>query len=413
MFFSKTDKNKDGGEAEGRAALVFDFGSASVKILLCHYFEDRVEILSGAKVKYPQDAFDSEGEMLTEQVAGAIKKVLPGLLSQTANTNLPVIVGIGGLNVEGYASQINYRRAKKDKVIDQQEFQFILKRIEERAGQIITGMIAWETGQGQGAGLVNSEILDLSLDGYTVDSPVGLRGETLSCVVYNAYASQRTLRSLLRIVKLLGMQLFSITSSMYATLRSVLERYGQSASVVVLDIGGRLTEVGIVKGGRILGHQGFDVAGQSFTDSIVDELGHTHEEAEILKLGFSAGKLPGTAMKDIREIVSSDCKVFISGVELILKEFPGLHGAPEQFLLTGGGSLLPGLLSSMQATSFEPEKPSRAEMLLPKELHGFRDLTGLINSAADIGPLAVAADAVDLMREAKNPWSKWGAIFKK
>jgi len=398
MFFKKNSERTNSSKTP---VLVFDFGTTSVKILRCNYSMDKVEILDGRKVVYPAGVISGDelehGERLLEPLAEAVA-VLSGDDKQEV---FSAVVGIGGLSVAGFTSQINYRRARTESTITAAEFQSILKKVENRADQIMRKLIAWETAEGNTSKLINSEVLDLSLDGYPVASPVGSAGKKLSFIVYNSYTKEVNLQAITALIADLKLDLVSVSPTMYAQLRLLLENSDQNFSGLLLDVGGKTTELGLVTNGRIIGHLAFDVAGESFSRSIAEELEEDLERGESLKLGFSAGKLPEELSKDVREIVASDCKVFLSGVELLLKEFPGTQGVPKQIYVSGGGGLLPGLVASIQTASSGEETGSKIAIsalgISPKEIGGYQDLTGKLNSAADFPAVTVALDAADLV----------------
>ncbi|PIR97175.1 MAG: hypothetical protein COT91_02830 [Candidatus Doudnabacteria bacterium CG10_big_fil_rev_8_21_14_0_10_41_10] len=394
--FTKKEKQSQ----KNTPALVFDFGTESVKVLLCNYVEDRVEILDGAKVKYNLGGINLDQNFLSQNLVEQLSGPVKSLIDKSKNPVKLAVIGIGGLTVEGYTSKINYRRVNENKEITETEFKEILKRVEERADQIMRKTIAWETAESEVVALISSEVLDISLGGYSMATPVGSNGEKLSFVVYNSYTKEKNLKTIVETVKNLGLQVVSVTVDSYAVMRVVVDSQGESVSAVVLDIGAKTTDVGIIDAGRILGHAGLDLAGSSFTQSIAEELHKEIPEAEAAKFAFASAKLDGDIMKEVRGAVASDCKVFVSGVELVLKEFPGLSGIPDKVYLVGGGSLLPGIIAGLQSSTWgesgEYESWLRADNLLPKDIEGFVDLTGQLNSSADVPILSVALDSIDL-----------------
>lgn len=415
MLFFKSKKSEEAKPS--KPVLVFDFGSESVKMLHCNYLEYGLEILGGKKVAYPQGSLSSEGLIRPEAVQPALGEAVRQFFPEGPRKNaISAVVGIGGLGIEGYTSQITYRRAMGKKPIENTEFKTIVKRVLERAEQIMSKKVAWETDLGREMTLLNSEILDITLDGYSVASPVGSAGEKMTFLVYNAYLKADQLKSVAACVHNLDLEIISISSSIYSLLRTVMEAYGQRLSALILDIGGKTSDVGVISSGRILGHINFDAGGSAFTESIAEEFHKDHQEAEQLKLGFAGAKLDEPVMKEIREIIASDCKVYLSGVELVLKEFPGLPGLPETVLVAGGGGLLPGIVPYLQSARWQTGPAAaenlRVEVLTPKNFKGFTDATGKLNSSADVPILSVALDARDLVWQGGPGGSFWGKFMK-
>ena len=417
MFLSKLKSNQSRNAP--RSALVFDFGTSAVKILLCDYFDDRVEVVGGTKVKFPKEVFGEEGTITQIDPLEKLLDASIAALVNKAKRSRPALalLGLSDLNASGYTSKINYRRAHPERSITEAEFQNILRQVEMRANQIMQKMIRWQTGDGETAALVNSEVLDLKLDGYQIASPVGSAGKNLVFTVYNAYTKEQTLKLLASLFRRLKFSLLSISCSIYPAMRALLDSFGDDLSAVVVDIGGEITDVGVISKGRILGHTAFGIAGSAFSKTIAEAMDLDIERAEMLKLAFAGGKLENNSMKDVRAIVGTDCKVFLSGVELVLKDFPGIRDLPSQVVVFGGGSLLPGVISSFQTYEWKQFSPSSDQQLKvihlqPQKLTGFKDLTTKLISPADVAPLAVALDGQDLVLEAKTGGG-WRALLKR
>ncbi len=395
MLFFKKKSNTSGS---GQAALVLDFGTTCVKSLSCRYFSDRVEIIGGKKLAYPDDVFDSRGGIKQDSLNENLRQIIEQLSFDSEDKISRAVIGIGGLGVEGYSSRINFRRVDKRRPIDPDEFESIVKKIESRAGEIVRKLVSADT-EGRSSALLNSEILDVSLDGESVESPIGRPGESVSLLVYNSYIPEAVIGSIVKLVRGAGLTVVSATSTAYAILRCLIDTPNADGIIGVVDVGGGSSELGIISDGRILGHRELPMAGASFTQNISQQTGRPREDAELLKLGFAAAALPEDTMADIREVVAYDCKVYAAGVELILKDFPGLKRMPEKLVFAGGGCLLPGVLAAFQQPDWAENSGTEASQLLPKFLPRFKDLTGLIDSPADVPPVAIAVDAIDIISE--------------
>lgn len=398
-FFKKQKKFN----TDLNTAFVLEFSSSSVKVLLCDYQPEKLVVLDGSKLKLTDDIVSPTGSLKIDRTASALKELIDGLREKHPDKQAySAIAGIATPAVEGYTSQINYRRASQDPIA-KNEFKTMLERVEQRADQIMRKMIDWEIAQNDGIALVNSDILEMALDGYPIDSPVGSTGEKLSSTIYNGYAQTHTARSIGAVVGKLGLQLISMTPTMYAVMRMALESKDTRENLCFLDVGDQATHIGFVQEGRILGHVSIDLAGHTFTRSIADQLGKDVQEAEALKLGFSGGVLKPSMRDDVHELVDNDCKVFATAVELVLQEFPGLKQFPSTFYLLGGGSILPGIMSTISGAEWsvklERPKTVRAEQLLPQSVPHIEDASGKLNSPADTPILAVAFDASDLMNQ--------------
>lgn len=385
---------------EAKPVLVIDFGTVSAKFLLCNYKADSVEILDGGKVIYPARCVSGDELRHEQDLLPLLREAVENLKQKNNCPDLSsAVAGIGGLSVSGFTSKINFRRARSSEQISEAEFRSILKRIEERADQLMRKFISWETASGDKSSLVSSEVLNLTVDGYEVASPIGSNGERLGFLVYNSYTKPDNFRIITWLIKSLGLDLVSFTSSIYAIMRLALESQSGNFSGIIADIGGKTADIGALKSGRIVGHSGFDMAGESFSRSIAERFGIDMDEAESVKLKYSGGQLKDEDAKDVRELMDADCKVFASGVELLVNEFPGLGEFPQNLSVSGGGSLLAGLSAYLKSNWQGARDGAMPEIrtLQPNDFKGYTDRTQKLNSPADISTLCVALDAMDLI----------------
>ena len=107
----------------------------------------------------------------------------------------------------------------------------------------------------------------------------------------------------------------------------------------------------------------------------------------------------------IEAILSDDCNVWLSAVELSLSEFADSDLLPHRIFLCGGGSGLPGIKKSLVSSSWTKNLPFAKEIevsfLQPRDVVNIIDKTGQLRDPQDITPMGLANLALDLVGEEK------------
>jgi cell division protein FtsA len=316
------------------------------------------------------------------------------------------IVGIAGELVKGTTTTVHYERIKPEIRIDLPELKNIIQKVQWKAFDRIRQQLAWETGHSEiEVKLINAVIVDVRIDGYKVTNPVGFQGRDVSIAVFNAYAPMVHLGALQTIADELNLDLLSIAAEPYAVARSMGIEDVQDFSAVFIDVGGGTTDIAVVRNGGLEGTKMFALGGRAFTKRLAQELGVSFEEAEVLKIRYSEGKLGRDVSTKIENILSDDCDVWLSGIELSLSEFADSDVLPHRFFLCGGGSGLPGIKKVLVSQKWEKKLPftknPEVSFLQPRAVVNILDQTGELRDPQDITPMGLANLALDLVGEEK------------
>jgi len=316
------------------------------------------------------------------------------------------VIGIAGELVKGTTTTVHYERIKPEMKIDLPELKNIIQKVQWKAFDRIRKQLAWETGHSEiEVKLINAAIVDVRIDGYRITNPIGFQGRDVSISVFNAYAPMIHLGALQTIADELKLDLLSIAAEPYAVACSTGKEDVLDFGAVFIDVGGGTTDVAVVRNGGLEGTKMFALGGRAFTKRLAQELEINFEEAEVLKIKYSEGKLGADVSQKIEEILVDDCEVLVSGVELSLSEFAESDLLPYRFFLCGGGSGLPGikkaLLSPKWTKNLPFAKPPQISFLQPKDVIYIIDETGELKDPQDITPMGLANLALNLSREEK------------
>jgi cell division protein FtsA len=316
------------------------------------------------------------------------------------------IIGIAGELVKGTTTTVHYERINSEIRIDLPELKNIIQKVQWKAFDRIRQQLAWETGHNEiEVKLINAVIVDSRIDGYRVSNPVGFQGRDVSISVFNAYAPMIHLGALQKVADELDLDLLNIAAEPYAVAKSMGIEETSDFSAVFIDIGGGTTDVALVRNSGLEGTKMFGLGGRAFTKRLAQKLNIGFEEAEILKIKYSEGKLGNDVSDKIEKMLSGDCEVWLRGIELTLSEFAEADILPHRFFLCGGGSGLPGIRKALLSREWTKNLPfARAidvNFLQPRDVVRVIDETGQLKDPQDITPMGLANLVLDLAREEK------------
>ncbi|MBN2100336.1 type IV pilus assembly protein PilM [Candidatus Dojkabacteria bacterium] len=146
-----------------------------------------------------------------------------------------------------------------------------------------------------------------------------------------------------KIVQMAKLDLVAIETEAIAAGRSVY-RSANVSDAVILDLGSQSTDMGIMVGGELLFSQSIAVGSDSLTRAIASEFSFEYNQAEEYKrnYGIDPSQLEGKIYQVLKPVVDSVIAEIRRGIEFFKTRT--LKSAPDQFLLIGDGSLLPGLV---------------------------------------------------------------------
>jgi type IV pilus assembly protein PilM len=131
--------------------------------------------------------------------------------------------------------------------------------------------------------------------------------------------------------------------------------------VALVNVGARYSSINILKNGRSTFTGDVPVGGAEFTDTLVRQLGCTPEDAELLKLGKSAGGIEAQAAESI---VHSVTEFIVEEIQRSISFFwtAATDEPIGSVILSGGPARMPGLSTQLQErleTTVEVADPFR------------------------------------------------------
>lgn len=323
--------------------LGLDIGTEFVKAVIARPDKKgKLEILGIGKAKQIEGSMFNGGVADIPAVVATCEKALKEAEDQSAERAETTVVGIAGELIKGNTTTVNYSRKNPDKPISDAEMNEIIKKVQQKSGEVARKAIAIETGkENVEVRLINSAIVSLTIDGYKISNPIGFKGSDLVIQFYTAFAPMIHVAAIEKVCAELNLDLLTVAVEPFAVCRACLGDNPESTfSGIVVDIGGGTTDIAVVEDGGVEGTRMFTIGGRSFTHQVEEALGVDFETAEEKKLKFDAGELNDREKEKVETALSRNINVWLAGVEVALEEFGADGSLPRSVLLCGGGASL-------------------------------------------------------------------------
>ncbi len=361
--------------------LSLDIGTEFIKAVIARQLKDNsLEIIGVGRAH--QDPSNMHAGAIADigAVVATCEKALSDAEKQAGVTCKLVSVGIAGELIKGNTTSVHYRRKNGNRPLSEQEMSLIIKRVQDRAGELAKKEVAIETNNPDiEVRLINSAIVSLTIDGYKVSNPIGFKGSDLQIQFYTAFAPLVHISAIEKVCAELSLDLLSVAVEPFAVCRACLgDDPDSNLSAIVMDIGGGTTDIAVVDDGGVDGTKMFGIGGRSFTHQIAESIGVDYDTAEFFKLNPDSPELPTPAREKLQAAIDKNLNVWVSGVQLALEEFNLLEVLPQKILLCGGGAGLIQLQEELATSNWYEDLPFTRRPVV--HLVDSEDIPGIINS---------------------------------
>lgn len=407
MVFGKLKKSISREQKGPRHVVALDIGTEFVKALIAKVERDEKgnEIAKVVGVGRKHQKLSDMYSGAIADIGGVVDNCDAALNEAETMANVTAkdtVVGIAGELVKGATTTIKYKRSNPDKAIELPELEKIVDKVQARALERAKKEMAWEAGDTDiEIKLVNAAIVNVFIDGYKVNNPVGFQGRDVSIQLFCAFAPMVHIGAIERVVYDLDLNLVNVAAEPFAVAKSVGVEKSETFSAIFIDVGGGTTDIALVNDGGVEGTRMFGIGGRSFTNSIAQSMDCDYETAEKLKLELSAGNLHDEQFKKVKDALTPTVKVWLSGVELALSEFEDVDQLPNKIMLCGGGSGLPYIREALESKAWRSKLPFIRDLNIshidPTQVGGVIDATGKCDDYTYITPLGLLNVGLDAL----------------
>ena len=333
--------------------LALDIGTEYVKAILARPGKKGdLEILGVGKAKQTESSMHAGAIADIPAVVATCEEALVQVEDAAGERAETTVVGIAGELIKGNTTTVRYTRKNLNKPITDAEMQEIIKKVQQKSGEVARKTVALETGnKNVEVRLINSAIVSLTIDGYKISNPIGFKGSDVVIQFYTAFAPLIHVAAIEKVCAELNLDLLTVAVEPFAVCRACLgDDLDSDFSAIAIDIGGGTTDIAVVDDGGVEGTKMFSIGGRSFTHQVAEALGTDFATAEQYKLDLDTGKLDDYVKAKVESAVERNLSVWLTGVEVALEEFGELGSLPRNILLCGGGAGL-SVLQETLATS--------------------------------------------------------------
>ena len=384
-----------------------DIGTELIKVLVVRREgPDGVVLGVGREPQHPE-AMEAGAIANPDRVIDACNRALEASEDMAGVVPGQAVVGIAGDLVKGFSSAVSYPRERPEQRVRESELKNMLQMVERRALREAQHLLEMERSYGQmEARLVQSAITQVRMDGYPVANPVGYQGTNLEVTVFNTFAPLSQVGAVETVARDLDLELAGMVAQPYALARACGGDEAWQDGGIFVDVGGGTTDVSLLRGGGVEGIRMFNLGGRAFTRRLAKELGISLEEAEARKIRHSEGLLAPEQEQQVAMLLAGDVEVLLQGLNLCLQDLARGEVLPPNVYICGGGSLLRDLVNQLMRSPWWHGLPFRREpsvrRLGPLDVRGLSDATGLLHTAQDVGPMALANHGLQVESEERD-----------
>jgi cell division protein FtsA len=254
-----------------------------------------------------------------------------------------------------------------------------------------------------------------------VQSPIGMYGQKLSVEAHIVTAEGTTLQNLNRCVTDVGLESEEYVLNVLASGETVLDRTEREMGVLVADIGGGTTDIGLYTQGSVWHTAVIPSGGERVTNDVAIGLRVPFEVAEGIKLRYGdcrpdeidpdnvftvtpfSGESIVVGWQDLAYVIEARVEQLF---EMILKSVreSGYEGLlPAGIVLTGGGAQLRGITQVAERVLGVPARVGQ-----PANLIGLVDSLRSPAYATAVGLLQWSVVGMSAYRPKKTPRREWG-----
>ena len=396
----------EGDDGEQRQLFTaLDIGTAFAKAIIVEIVGDQAEVLG---VGHHPQSYSHMSDGIVTDIPGVIANCNEALLKAEQSAGGVIapkaVIGIAGELVKGSSTTVSRQRQQPTRPITSEELESLITLAQQRLLKSAKERIAAETGiQNIDVRLTNAAVISVRIDGQVITNPVGFKGRHFSLTLFSAFAPLTQLGALETIAQGLDLTLVTVVAEPYALARCLSTNAGADSGAIFIDVGGGTTDIALVRQGGIEETRMFALGGRTFTRRIATSKGISLKDAERIKISYSNGEITGAHQQEIQAILAPECQTWMDSVELLIDELAKSELLPPAIYIVGGGSALPDLRERLESFPWTERLPFSRQPLIrtvqPEMVASIIDPDGLLTTAQDITPMALAFQAVELNNE--------------
>lgn len=203
--------------------------------------------------------------------------------------------------------------------------------------------------------LMEHHIMEVSLNGYKVVSPLGMQSKSIEMNMVISLSSKLCLDTIRETLsKLFHHTPVSFSSFMVASYLAVREKYVSPDSYLLLDVGGEITEVGIVSKGILMSSLSFPFGKKTFYRYICTKLNMEIRDAKELFNLFISGSLSEKRKEKVLPLFESIEKSWGEAFRQCVNTLPHSLALPSTIFLTADDDIRKWFADTINNEEYSP-----------------------------------------------------------
>jgi len=383
--------------------LALDIGTEAVKAIIFQrpVFKKQESVkfvILGKSQEYFErsDVFNNRGfedndikNKISESIKGAYQNFLQnfGRKTNIQINNLPTLVSLPPNILKEKIIFQSFERENQELTISTKEEIEIYKTVLQKAKNKISIDFSQQFGiLPEDLQFISSKISEIKFDGYNVTKIEGFKGKKIDFRIIISFSLKDYLKNIEKILGYFKLNIVGFLNKSQNLSYLISDLYGES---IFLDVGGEVSQLFLIKKGKIDLIFEFDNGGFDFTERLSRVLGLSLEDARNLKHNYSNSLLSEEVRKKVREILSEDRQSWFESLKkyfrIILAEQKTI--LPNYIIIFGGGSLLPEVKEILEEGNWEELQffsQPKVKLLQPSDLKIIEDKTKGLISAQDM-----------------------------
>ena len=189
--------------------------------------------------------------------------------------------------------------------------------------------------------LIEQHIMNVSLNGYKVDSPIGMKTSSVEMNMVVSFSQKFFLDKIRKVVSKTFHDIpLTFSSFMTSSYFAVRDKYISPDSYLLLDVGGEVTEVGIVSKGILRSSISFPFGKKTIFKYISTKLEIELRDAKELFNLYSSGHLPKDKRKKYEPLFKSIENSWSESFKQSVANLPHLLALPSTVFLTADNDVI-------------------------------------------------------------------------
>ncbi len=314
-----------------KKVILIDVGTYKVKIALCEYKNNEINILSYAEKK--QEASDIIGSEIAniEWISNTIAICLDKLLQEKNINPHDMVINIPTSTIISCGKNLHYTRSIPDQSVTIEELDYIIAKAEKEALDEAKNQIQNKTGYSEvDMKLITSSITEINIDGFKVSNPLWFTGKNIYLSLLNIFIPASRYHIIHTIANYLEKNILSIIPLEFSLPKVLSSGDYAHDDVLFIDIWNTKTSLIIQKAGVIIGFDKVNLWIHDLIKTIKEKTGET--TIEVIKNIPDESKY----IQEKKEFLS----VWEEWLIITLKEILPWSLIPYKILLSGGGDNL-------------------------------------------------------------------------